>query len=466
MLEPAEKLIAEYKMLPPGTKVLCALSGGADSVCLLHLLYRLRRRLDIQVAAAHYNHCLRGEESERDERFAQEFVTQCCGPDHSPGPLGAAQPLPGVELVVGRGNVAARAAQTGQGIEETARQMRYDFLRQAAQELGCTVIATAHNADDNAETVLLHLMRGTGLRGLAGIPPVRDNIVRPLLTTTRREIEDYLRTQGLPWVEDSTNRNVRYARNWVRHLIVPQIRKQEPDFDRKLIECSAVIRNDEAYLEHLAEQAISGAWEEQGRLTVSAAAVGEQADPIALRCARLLMTRVRNGDSRCTAAHLRALVGLCRSADPSARIDLPGGLLAHREYDQLVLENKKPEPAAEESSLPMPGTLSWGRWTVDCRREAYTGQNNTPWDFWLRGELDGLTVDCRRTGDILAPPGRHTKSLKRWLIEEKIPARQRDSLPVFRWEQRVAAVGGLGPDRAAAAGGPGPAWHIQITPVK
>ena len=127
MLEPAEKLIAEYNMLPPGTKVLCALSGGADSVCLLHLLSRLRRRLDIQVAAAHYNHCLRGAESERDERFVQEFVTQCCGPDHSPGPLGVAQPLPGVELVVGRGNVAAQAARTGQGIEETARQMRYDF---------------------------------------------------------------------------------------------------------------------------------------------------------------------------------------------------------------------------------------------------------------------------------------------------------------------------------------------------
>lgn len=466
MLEPAEKLIAEYNMLPLGTKVLCALSGGADSVCLLHLLYRLRRRLDIQVAAAHYNHCLRGAESERDERFVQEFVTQCCGPDHSPGPLGVARPLPGVELVIGRGNVAAQAARTGQGIEETARQMRYDFLQRTAGELNCTVIATAHNADDNAETVLLHLMRGAGLRGLAGIPPVRDNIIRPLLTTTRAEIEEYLRTQGLPWVEDSTNRNVQYARNWVRHLIVPEIRKRQPDFDRKLIEFSAVVRDDEAYLEQLAQRAISEAKEKDGRLVLPAAAVGDQADPIALRCARLLMTKARSGDSRCTAAHLRAITELCRSSDPSAQIDLPGGLLAHREYDLLVLEKRGPEPAAEEAALPMPGAIVWGRWSISCRQESYSGQKNTPWEFWLDGAVSGLTVDCRHTGDILAPPGRHTKSLKRWLIEEKIPARQRDSLPVFRWEQRVAAVGGLGPDRAAAAGGPGPAWHIQITPVK
>lgn len=464
MLEPAEKLIAEYKMLPPGTKVLCALSGGSDSVCLLHLLYRLRRRLDIRVAAAHYNHCLRGAESDRDEGFVREFVAQCCGPDRSPGPLGVAQPLPEVELTVGRGDVAARAAQTKQGIEETARQMRYDFLQQAARELDCTVIATAHNADDNAETVLLHLMRGTGLRGLGGIPPVRDNIVRPLLTTTREEIEAYLRAQGLPWVEDSTNRSDRYLRNRVRHQVIPVLRRAAPDFDRRLIECSAAIRKDESYLEQLAGQAVSGALEESGRLTLSAAAVGRQADPIALRCARLLMTRARNGDSRCTAAHLRALVGLCRSDDPSARIDLPGELTARREYDLLVLEQKPPSPLdTGEIALPLPGETDWGGWHIACTRETYAGQPFAPRDFWLDGGLTALTVRPRRTGDTLAPPGRHEKSLKRWFIDEKVPAHRREQTPVLAAGRVAAAVCGLGPDRRHIPAAGSAAWHVILT---
>lgn len=464
MLEPAEKLIAEYNMLPPGTKVLCALSGGADSVCLLHLLYRLRRLLDIRVAAAHYNHCLRGAESDRDEQFVRELVAQCCGPDRSPGPLGVGQPLPGVELTVGRGDVAARAVRTRQGIEETARQMRYDFLQRAARELGCTVIATAHNADDNAETVLLHLMRGAGLRGLGGIPPVRDNIVRPLLTTTRGEIEDYLRTQGLPWVEDSTNRSDRYLRNRVRHQVIPALRQAAPGFDRRLIECSAAIRSDEICLEQLAQKAISGAAEKGGRLTVSAAAVAGQADPIALRCARLLMTRARGGDSRCTAAHLRALVGLCRSDDPSARIDLPGELTARREYGLLVLEQKPSAPPdTGETALPLPGKTDWGGWHMACTREIYAGQLCGPLDFWLDGGLTALTVRPRRTGDTLAPPGRHEKSLKRWFIDEKVPAHRREQIPVLAAGKAAAAAGGLGPDRRYVPAEGSAAWHIILS---
>lgn len=459
MLAAVQNLIGEYDMLPRGSKVLCALSGGADSVCLLHLLYRLRPVLGIRLAAAHYNHGLRGEESLRDERFVEELVQQCCGPDRTVTPA-----LPGVELAVGRGDVAAAARDTGRGVEETAREMRYDFLQQTAQRLGCTVIATAHNADDNAETMVMNLLRGTGLRGLGGIPPVRDGIVRPLLTTTRGEIEDYLRTQGLTWVEDSTNGDDRYFRNRVRHQVLPALRAAAPDCDRKLMAAAEKLRRDEAYLQRLADEALSGAEERGGQLRVPAAAVGELDDVLALRCARRLMTRVRGGDSRCTAAHLQAIVELCRGADPSGQADLPGGLKARREYDTLVLERAGSAPDPEERPLPMPGELSWGRWQIRCRREEYAGRPNGPWDFWLEGEIPALTVDRRRVGDELALPGRRSKRVKKWLIEEKIPAAQRDGLPVLRRGETVAAVGGLGPDRAAAAAG-GTAWHIQITPA-
>ena len=162
MTDALNTLAMEYDMLPRGGTVLCAVSGGADSVYLLHRLWLLRDMLGFRLIAAHYNHCLRGEESDRDEAFVREFAAKWCGPQRFEGP-GRERTLPAVELVVGRGDVAAEAARRGRGLEETARDMRYAFLRDTAQRLGCDRIATAHTADDNAETLLLHLIRGTGL---------------------------------------------------------------------------------------------------------------------------------------------------------------------------------------------------------------------------------------------------------------------------------------------------------------
>ena len=148
-------------------------------MCLLHQLYRLRREVPFTLAAAHYNHQLRGEEADRDAAFVRQFITLCCGRDRLLQPDGTWRDLPPVELFIGGGDVSGEARRRRRGVEETARDMRYDFLRRTARTCGAQWIATAHNAGDNAETILLHLIRGTGLRGLGGIRPRQGDVIRP-----------------------------------------------------------------------------------------------------------------------------------------------------------------------------------------------------------------------------------------------------------------------------------------------
>ena len=189
-------------MLPAGGLILCAVSGGKDSMYLLENLRKLAPERDFSVACAHFDHCLRGEESRRDRRFVEDW----CRAHNIP-------------CTVGEGDVRAHAAACGRSIEETARELRYEFLDRTADALGADRIATAHTADDNAETLLLNLARGTGLKGLCGIPPVRGRLVRPMLTVTSAEVLRWLEENRIPHVEDSTNETDDCARNVVRHRV-------------------------------------------------------------------------------------------------------------------------------------------------------------------------------------------------------------------------------------------------------
>lgn len=418
-------LIREFDMLPKGGVVLCAVSGGADSVYLLHRLYHLRGPLGYTLIAAHYNHHLRGAESDRDEQFVRKFVAQ-----HCPGQ--SLDQLPPVELIVGHGNVTAEAKKRKQGIEETAREMRYAFLYETAEKLGANRIAVAHNADDNLETMLLHLIRGAGLQGLSGMPPRRDKLVRPLLTTSREEIEASLHAYHLPYVQDSSNTDQCYTRNRIRAQIMSPLRQLSPDVPVRCADTFRYLRSDNDYLNTQAESLLAQVKKGPDGVSVDASLISCAPDPIAVRAVRQLLAKMPGGSTDCTSAHLEGLVSLCRGNDPSAVLHLPHGLTARREYSDLILTTRKDTSPVWEAFVPkagenpVPGTA----WTVVL--------SAPPWP--------GLVVRSRRTGDEITLPNGHRRNLKRLFIDKKIPRLERDMIPVVADGEGILAVAGLGPN--------------------
>jgi len=435
--ETAARWIRQEKMIPAGCTVLAAVSGGADSMCLLQVLRTLSAELDFRLAAAHFNHRLRGAESDADEAFVTAFCADA-----------------GIPLQRGAGDVAAAAAASGRGIEETARELRYAFLRQAAEAVGAVRIATAHTADDNAETVLLRLARGTGIRGLAGIPPVRDGIIRPLLGVAREDVEAYLRERSVPWREDSSNDSDAYARNRIRHAATPALRSVNPAFAEAVLTLSRLAAEDDRYLTELAEAHIAENFRENALAAGRLAALPR---PVAGRVIRQLCPQAL------TAGHVDAALRLAAGEDPSAVLDLPG-ITLHREYDRLVFAAPPaggfaPVVLTPGTRTALPGTGLY----VSCAEGTTPGKvynNFIDFIFNKRAICGKLRVRQRAPGDALTLPGRCRKTLKKLLAEAKIPASQRERIPVLADELGPLAVYGLGLDVRAAAGPGDEVWQI------
>lgn len=222
------------------------------------------------------------------------------------------------------GDVAQEAQEQGKGVEETARAMRYGFLTATAQELGADKIATAHNADDNAETLLLHLARGTGLDGLTGIPPVRGILIRPLLATPRIDIAVYLAQEEIPHVEDSSNQDTVYARNRLRQEVMPVLRDLNPAFVSTLAANLVHLREDRDLLHAMAEKATKTAVVSEGRVSLSARTLAALPHPVAVRAVKQLLAKVDR--FQISSVHLEQILSLAAGPSPSATLNLPDDL--------------------------------------------------------------------------------------------------------------------------------------------
>lgn len=236
-VEKVRRTIEKHHMLEKGDRVVVGLSGGADSSALLEALYLLKEQYSLSLFAAHVNHGIRGEEADNDEAFAESLAKQ--------------RDIPFLCL---KADAPAYAKEHRMGLEEAGRRIRYDYFESCAKG---GKIATAHTLSDNAETVLLHLSRGAGTKGLCGIPPVRGNIIRPLIECSRDEVEDFCKKRSLDFVTDSTNLCDDYSRNFIRNNIIPLFKKLNPGFERAVSRSAAIAAGEQGFIERAAQKALS-----------------------------------------------------------------------------------------------------------------------------------------------------------------------------------------------------------------
>ena len=408
-----------------GETVLCAVSGGLDSMCLLSMLRAWCEERGGRLAAAHFNHRLRGGAADRDEGFVREICAQW-----------------GIPLTVGRGDVREHAKKEGLSIEEAARDLRYAFLRRTAEELGCGRIYTAHHADDNAETVLLDLIRGTGLSGLTGMDWQREGLCRPLLGITRAELEDYAARWEVPHIEDETNADPGAAgRNLLRLQVMPLLKELNPRAVEHICAAARRLRGADRSLEADAAARTAHVEVRDGRVTLSMDALAQAPEAVRPRMLLRLFDLLGVGRRDIGAVHLEALMDLARrtACGKEGRLSLPHGVTARYCRRRLILETR-PQALAEVRLVPG-RPLRWGDYTLtllECRE----GEG-----LALGPGGEAVSVGPCPAGERLTLPGsRGGRTVKRLCLDRGVSLAERETLPAVYVDETLAAVWRLGVD--------------------
>lgn len=411
MKEKILKAIEEFGLLFSVASVTVALSGGADSMALLYALNDISKEFGFELSAAHFNHKIRGAEAERDEQFVKR---QC--------------QILGVKLFIGSADVPKFASEHRLSLELAARKLRYDFLNGIKTD----AVATAHTATDNTETVLFNLARGSGLKGICGIPPKRDNFIRPLILCTRRDIEEYCSLKKIPFVTDSTNLCDDYSRNKIRHNAVPVLREINPALETAVSRAVQSFAQDSDFLEKTA------AAELEKRLLNN-----ELSTENFSKLHRAVAIRVLRGFYEKTVGaspdflHLRELYGIAVSG---GRVSVSGGKYAVSLNGKLGICDEAEFSAQNRYCAEISEKVN----VLFKKGEKVNG-------LFLKNAIDcdkivgKLVVRTRMPGDkIKLSEGSGTKTLKKLFCEKKIPVSERESVPVAADENGVVWVFGQG----------------------
>ena len=404
-------------MLPPGTRVIAAVSGGPDSVCLLHLLRELTPQA--LVGVAHFNHQLRGEESEGDERFVAALADAFKLPFHR------------------------ATAQVGPGnLEQNARRARRTFFRELIEQGATDRIALGHTLDDQAETVLFRLLRGSGLSGLAGVLPITaEGLIRPMLEVRRADVLAYLREHRIAWREDSSNSSPQFARNRIRHSLLPELaRDWNPQIATALAQLADVAYEEEVWWATELARHEGALIATPGSVELSPPAVAHMPRAFLRRLIRHAIRLSRGSLKGIDFTHIAQVVDLATAESGSARIALPG-LTVVRSFDWMRLSTPSPRPDLDAVRVSHPGNHSWPQSKPLIQWEiSYPFQAGDPCDT-LDLELRGW-----RAGDQYQPLGRqHATKLKELFQKARVPSWRRASWPIITSKGKILWAKEFGP---------------------
>jgi tRNA(Ile)-lysidine synthase len=416
-------IIRKHNLLKPDDTVIVAISGGADSTALLDLLTRLPG-FSLKLISAHLNHCLRGEESDRDQEFCRELTTRYSIP-----------------FEFQRTDVKKLVAENGLNLEDAGRQARMSFLDQLSEKYNANAVALAHHADDQAETLLIRLLRGSGMTGLSGMEYRNSRgYIRPLLETTRLEIELYLHEQGLNWREDSSNHDTTFLRNRIRHELLPHLEQYNPGIRPRLAATALLLGGDEEFLAELTEQAFKDIFRAEkdnfacdiGQFTALNLALQRRV----LRHAFREMAGNRDGLSQ---HHIDAILALLDSNRPNTQFSLPQHITVVREYGRLLFKRSQ---TVNPDTLPDVKINTSGHYPLPAGGSLTIELINHPIDPMPRS-TDIIYIDFSKTpfpwqvrtfrsGDRMIPSGMHgRKKVKDIFIDRKIPLAERKSTPLL-----------------------------------
>jgi tRNA(Ile)-lysidine synthase len=449
LLNTVRDAIQKQGFVRAGERVGVAVSGGADSVALLLLLVELRKQLGIVLSVAHFNHKLRGKHSDADEKFVAKLAAKC-----------------GLAFHAGRGDIAARAKSKRANLEDTARRARYEFFAHLVEDGRVDKVAVAHTADDQAETVLAHILRGTGITGLGGIHPVVGNVVRPLLGVRRAELRAYLRSKKQTWREDATNRDTTRMRARIRKKLLPVLEKQ---FQAAVVDHLATLaelaREDEAFLGALVDERMRKCVEKgTGSAKISTSDLlnssrkkdfttegtedAEKSFAISRRMVRRIVGELKPREGQLNAGHVRSILELAESGENGKCLLLPGGVEVRREQDSLIFsargaigETNRRKPLEFERAINLYGkgievsvpelgcvfrfrVIDWPAKRGDTIEKGFVLDRDA-----LRSPL---VLRNWRPGDKLRPCGhRSAHKLKRLLNQKRVSRWEREGWPVL-----------------------------------
>ncbi|OIP33975.1 MAG: tRNA lysidine(34) synthetase TilS [Deltaproteobacteria bacterium CG2_30_43_15] len=438
LISKVRRTIEKYSMLEQGDKVVVGVSGGPDSVFLLHTLKELREDFNLTLIVAHLDHCIRGVESKMECRFVEDMANRL----HLPFEAKSV-------------DVPALKKSEGASTQQAARDARYEFFMDTLKKFNAQKVALGHNADDQAETVLMRLIRGAGNKGLCGIPPIRDGIfIRPLIETRRSEIEGFLRENRIESVIDSSNRENVYLRNKVRNNLMPILMKEyNPGIVQNLIHTSEILRKEDEFLEKLVLELFPRICVSRGKgsLTLNILYLKDLEGAMQVRVLRKAVESFSGDLKRISFKHLESVMKMLSGEGANKSLNLPRGIIVEKRYTELIIRREIKETLFYYSFSEIPHCVRLkeiGK-EVDFKvipQKKHLNLNVDPnVAFMDYGQIKfPIVMRNFREGDRFQPMGMEgTKKLKDFFIDNKIPKSIRREIPLLLFDNLIAWVMGI-----------------------